>query len=261
MTDQGFIANSIQFMVATFILMLGIIVLVVLIVYLMDVTQKRTALLRNYPVIGHFRYLFEHLGEFFRQYFFAMDREELPFNRSQRTWIARASKNMVNTVAFGSTKDLRKTGSVMFINSPFPTLEEDAVHCKPITLGENCRHPYTTDALFCISGMSFGALSRPAVQALSHGAKLAGIWRNSGGSISAVITISLAYIAFDKYQERRAASMTAKMLFGTDDPEEIMQKTQQQINQINAMQQKSFEQMNQAMKNAQMQLNNALKHP
>lgn len=180
MAEQDFIANSIDFMVATFIFLIGLGVLIVLIVYIMDVTQNRTALLRNYPVIGHFRYLFEHLGEFFRQYFFAMDREELPFNRAQRTWVYRAAKDDINTVAFGSTKDLRKTGAILFINSPFPTLEQEAARSKSITLGANCRHPYTTDALFCISGMSYGALSKPAVRALSHGAKQAGIWMNTG---------------------------------------------------------------------------------
>lgn len=177
---QGFIATSISFMVALFIFVVGLALLVILIIYIMDVTQTRTALLRNYPVIGHFRYFFEHLGEFFRQYFFAMDREELPFNRAQRSWVYRASKDLNNTVAFGSTKDLRKTGSVLFVNSPFPTLDEDAVHCRPLTLGEGCRHPYTTTALVSISGMSFGAISKPAVQALSAGAKMAGIWMNTG---------------------------------------------------------------------------------
>lgn len=177
---QGFINTSIDFMVALFILLLATGILLVLVVYIMDVTQTRTALLRNYPVIGHFRYGLEHLGEFFRQYFFAMDREELPFNRAQRSWAYRAARNVSNTVAFGSTKDLRRTGAVMFINSPFPTLDEEAVHCSPMTIGADCREPYTTDALFCISGMSYGALSKAAVQALSHGAKQAGVWLNTG---------------------------------------------------------------------------------
>lgn len=177
---QNFISTSIGFMVALFIFVVGLLVLAILIVYIMDVTQTKTALLRNYPVLGHFRYLFEHLGEFFRQYFFAMDREELPFNRAQRSWVYRASKNVNNTVAFGSTKDLRRTGAVLFINSPFPTLDEDAVHCRPMTIGEYARQPYTTSALVGISAMSYGAISRPAVRALSMGAKQAGIWMNTG---------------------------------------------------------------------------------
>jgi glutamate synthase domain-containing protein 2 len=177
----NFISSSIEFMVALFIFLLGLGLLILLIVYIMDVTQHRTAILRNYPIIGHFRYLFEHLGEFFRQYFFAMDREEMPFNRAQRNWAYRAAKNESNTVAFGSTKDLRRTGSVLFINSPFPTLEQEAVHAHPITFGKGyCRQPYVTDTIFAISGMSYGALSTPAVRALSFGAKQANIWMNTG---------------------------------------------------------------------------------
>jgi glutamate synthase domain-containing protein 2 len=143
-------------------------------------TQKQHAIRRNYPVIGHFRYLFEHVGEFFRQYFFAMDREELPFNRAQRSWAYRAAKDLDNTVAFGSTRDLRAPGSVLFVNCPFPTLGEDAVDTSPVTVGPYCDKPWTTSALFGISGMSYGAISKPAVQALSRGAKKAGIWMNTG---------------------------------------------------------------------------------
>jgi hypothetical protein len=69
--------------------------------------------LRNYPVVGHFRSIFSSLGEFFRQYFFAMDREEMPFNRAERDWVHRAANNTDTTVAFGSTKNLiKKTNSV-----------------------------------------------------------------------------------------------------------------------------------------------------
>ncbi len=180
MQESSFVSSSIDFMVVTFILVLGIGALVILFMYVVDVTQNKTALLRNYPVIGRFRYMFEELGEFFRQYFFAMDREEMPFNRAQRSWVYRAGKDLSNTVAFGSSKDLRRTGTVMFINSPFPTLKEDKVKPHAVTIGLKCKNPYTTNAMFCISGMSYGALSKPAVLALSMGAKKAGIWMNTG---------------------------------------------------------------------------------
>ncbi len=177
---QSFLISFIEFSAALFIFALGVIGLIILVIYIMDITQTRHALLRNYPVIGHFRYIFERLGEFFRQYFFAMDREELPFNRAQRSWVYRAAKNVSNTVAFGSTKDLRRAGSVLFINSPFPTLDQDAVGCVETTIGRDCCSPFTTKAIFCISGMSYGAISKPAVLSLSHGAKKAGIWMNTG---------------------------------------------------------------------------------
>ena len=83
-------------------------------------SQTKQAVRRNYPVVGRFRYLFEHLGEFFRQYFFTMDREELPFNRAQRSWVYRAAKDIDNTVAFGSSRSLSAPGQVLFVNCPFP---------------------------------------------------------------------------------------------------------------------------------------------
>ncbi|MCX4027638.1 FMN-binding glutamate synthase family protein [Endozoicomonas sp. SM1973] len=148
--------------------------------YIIDITQTTHAIRRNYPIIGRFRYFFEHLGEFFRQYFFAMDREELPFNRAQRSWVYRSAKNLDSTIAFGSTRNLNPPGTVLFVNCPFPTLEADAVDPQPITIGPYCEQPYITAGIFHISGMSYGAISKPAVQALSHGAKQAGCWMNTG---------------------------------------------------------------------------------
>jgi len=148
--------------------------------YIQDRRQTRHTVRRNFPVIGRFRYFFEHLGEFFRQYFFAMDREELPFNRAERTWVYRAAKNISTTVAFGSTRRLDTPGTVMFVNSPFPSLSKDLSESQSLVIGKNCRHPYEANSLVNISGMSFGALSRPAVQALSHGAAKAGCWINTG---------------------------------------------------------------------------------
>jgi hypothetical protein len=84
--------------------------------YILDVTQTKQAVRRNFPIVGHFRYLFENMGKFFRQYFFAMDREELPFNRAERGWVYRAAKDVSNTIAFGSSRDLRPSGTVLFVN-------------------------------------------------------------------------------------------------------------------------------------------------
>ena len=109
-----------------------------------------------------------------------MDREELPFNRAERTWVYRAAKNVSNMVAFGSTRDLKPRGTILFVNCPFPTLGEDAVAPQPISIGRRCKHPYTSASFFNISGMSYGALSKPAVLALSHGARKAGAWLNTG---------------------------------------------------------------------------------
>ena len=178
---QQLAQSIIQWGALTLVFFLGVGVLVVLVMYLVDKTQTSQTIRRNYPVVGRFRYLFEHLGEFFRQYFFAMDREELPFNRAERSWVYRAAKKVDTTIAFGSTRSLSLKGDPIFLNSPFPTLDQDAVEPRPVTVGSgNCVTPYTTSSILNISGMSFGAISKPAVLALSRGAKKAGLWMNTG---------------------------------------------------------------------------------
>lgn len=170
---------------AIFIFLIGLGILAIIYMYIVDRRQTKQAIRHNYPVIGRFRYIFEKQGEFFRQYFFSMDREELPFNRAERSWVYRAAKNVDRTIAFGSTRSLEPTGTIMFMNCAFPTLEEDAVPPSSITFGNNCREPYVTDSLFNISAMSYGALSAPAIRALSNGAAKAGCWMNTGeGGVS-----------------------------------------------------------------------------
>lgn len=163
-----------------FAIIFGIILFAIIIVFIFDVTQNKNAVIRNYPVVGHLRYLLSNLGEFFRQYFFAMDREEMPFNRAERQWIERAAGNKDETIAFGSTKNLNIPGSIIFINCPFPTLNSDAVQTKQLVIGDNCKNPYTAKSVFNISGMSYGAISKPAVLAFSNGARLANCWMNTG---------------------------------------------------------------------------------
>lgn len=183
--EVSFALTLISVMSQILVWLLGLGILCAGVMYVVDRRQTRHTVRRNYPVIGRFRYLFEHLGTFFRQYFFAMDREEMPFNRAERTWVYRAAKNGDSTVAFGSTRDLRPVGSVMFVNCPYPTLAEDTVDTSDVTLGPYCDKPYTTDSIFHISGMSYGAISKPAVLALSKGAHKAGIWMNTGeGALS-----------------------------------------------------------------------------
>ncbi|MDX8403236.1 MAG: glutamate synthase-related protein, partial [Mariprofundaceae bacterium] len=148
--------------------------------FVIDISQTKYAVRRNYPVIGRFRSLFEHMGTFFRQYFFAMDREEMPFNRALREWVYRSAKNIDNTIPFGSTRDLSPEGTVSFVNCPYPTLEEDASEVQPMIIGQDCPHPFEAKSLFNISGMSYGAISKVAVQALSKGAAKAGCWMNTG---------------------------------------------------------------------------------
>ncbi|WP_370650602.1 FMN-binding glutamate synthase family protein [Kordiimonas sp. SCSIO 12603] len=175
-----FVVAFLELLSFLFITVVGLGVLWFAFTYVRDKTQTESTLRRNYPVIARFRYLFEHLGEFFRQYFFALDREEMPFNRAERSWVYRAAKNVDSTVAFGSSRDLRPAGTVYFVNCPFPTLEKDAEEPSKVQIGPYCKYPYETDSTFNISGMSYGAISIPAVLALSKGAKKAGMWMNTG---------------------------------------------------------------------------------
>ncbi len=174
-----FLLTSLEVVIALLLLIFIAGLVGVGVMYVLDVSQTQHAIRRNYPVIGRFRYFFEYLGDFFRQYFFAMDREELPFNRAQRSWAYRAAKNVDTTVPFGSTRDLRATGTVIFVNCPFPTLDTDAVEAEPMTIGY-CRTPYVARSFFNISAMSYGSISKPAILALSNGARMAGIWLNTG---------------------------------------------------------------------------------
>ncbi len=154
--------------------------LAAIVVALVDRAQTEDAVRRNYPLIGRFRYLFSALGEFFRQYFFAMDREEMPFNRAQRHWIERTADGHGGTIAFGSTKPLNTPGAVIFAPVAFPALEEEHHPVPPVIIGQDCQHPFEPNSFFNISGMSYGALSKVAVEALSRGAAEAGCWLNTG---------------------------------------------------------------------------------
>jgi glutamate synthase domain-containing protein 2 len=149
--------------------------------FISDITQKKHGVLRNYPVVGHLRYFFEQLGEYFRQYFFAGDRDEMPFNRSTRAWIYRLAKNEGGVIGFGSTYDLHDSGALIFVNHPFPVLEEERLPTPSLMLGEGyAKQPFEARSVVNISGMSFGAISAPAVRALSRGAAVAGCWLDTG---------------------------------------------------------------------------------
>ena len=159
---------------------IGALILWVVWVFLHDITQRGHAIQRTYPVIGHFRYMFENMGEYFRQYWFAGDREELPFNRATRSWVYRTSKGLGGLQGFGSTNDLKQPGSIIFANAAYPMLEEECTVAPSLIIGPDCKYPFEAKSVFNISGMSYGAISAAAVRALSKGAGAAGIWMNTG---------------------------------------------------------------------------------
>jgi glutamate synthase domain-containing protein 2 len=171
--------NVMSYGIGTIVGFVAVTALIALILH--DVTQKKHTVLRNYPVIGRLRFFFETLGEYFRQYLFSGDRAEMPFNRATRSWVYREAKNEGAIIGFGSTNDLREPGSIIFVNHPFPVLEEDRLPTPALIIGEGySARPFEAKSIVNISGMSFGAISAPAVRALSRGANEAGCWMGTG---------------------------------------------------------------------------------
>jgi len=175
-------SGAINLIIYSLATMLGVVIVGIIVFwFIQDVTQKKHSVLRNYPVIGRLRYIFERQGKYFRQYFFANDRDEMPFNRATRGWIYKNAKNKGSLVGFGSTNDLRQPGSIIFVNAAFPIQEEDQLPTPSLHIGQGyCEHPFEAKSIINISGMSYGAISKPAVRALSLGAARASCWLNTG---------------------------------------------------------------------------------
>ncbi|WP_409433315.1 FMN-binding glutamate synthase family protein [Litorimonas sp. RW-G-Af-16] len=180
----SFAMRGLNLLGSLFLFVIGALVLIAVVFFVIDVLQVKDAVRRNYPVLGRFRELFSKLGEFFRQYFFAMDREEMPFNRAERDWVYHVSKDGSDVVPFGSTKRL-VPGTSIFANGLFPKLDTEDKCEAPLVIGPDSPNPYKPTSIFNISAMSYGSLSKPAIQALSHGAQMAGCWLNTGeGGVS-----------------------------------------------------------------------------
>ncbi len=138
------------------------------------------ALLIIHPWTGPFRYLMEMLAHYTRGHLHK-DWEERPFNRLTRYWIERSSKKQNNYISFGSEMDPNLPGTIIFTNSTFPILEEEAQSFPGKMIGEGyCKNPYFAKSFFNITGMSYGALGATAVESLAKGSTLAGIWMNTG---------------------------------------------------------------------------------
>ena len=166
-----------------------ILALLVVIVALYDLRQKRHAILRNYPVIGHLRYILERVGPELRQYIVTDNDEELPFSRDRRRWVYASAKGENAYFGFGTDNRMDEAGYPFFHHSAFP-IDGDADEPVPSlkTLGEWRNRPdaFRPASIVNISAMSFGALSSAAIEALNRGAKLAGCMHNTGeGGISA----------------------------------------------------------------------------
>jgi glutamate synthase domain-containing protein 2 len=165
------------------------IVLVILaIVFLRDILQKKHTIQHNFPIVGHIRYFLESFGPELRQYIVANNREELPFNRQQRTWIYASSKNENNLQGFGTDQDIFEPGFVFIKPAMMPfRLEETHIsykkpsHCPSAKIvGPHRQKPYRPASVVNISAMSFGSLSGAAITALNKGAAMAGCYHNTG---------------------------------------------------------------------------------
>ncbi len=147
-----------------------------------DVRQTKSSILRNYPVIGHMRFLLEFIRPEMRQYFIESDSEAAPFSRSQRSLVYQRAKGELDNRPFGTQLDVRDHGYEWINHSVQPT--HIASHDFRITIGPDTAQPYSA-SIFNISAMSFGALSANAILALNSGAKKGGFAHDTGeGSIS-----------------------------------------------------------------------------
>ena len=147
-----------------------------------DLWQSKRAVLRNYPVIGHMRFLLEFIRPEIRQYFIESDNEATPFSRAQRSLVYQRAKGDSDKRPFGTQLDTHATGHEWMTHSVAPTAL--ASHDFRITIGPHTAQPYSA-SVFNISAMSFGALSANAISALNAGAKRGGFAHDTGeGSIS-----------------------------------------------------------------------------
>lgn len=148
-----------------------------------DMIQKKHAILRNFPVLGNFRYFFELIRPEIYQYFVESDTDGVPFSRAKRSVVYQRAKKVRDTVPFGTLENVYQVGYEWVNHSLKPHhLEPQAMS---VTVGgPDCTQPYAC-SLLNISAMSFGSLSRNATLALSAGAKIGGFAHNTGeGGIS-----------------------------------------------------------------------------
>lgn len=151
---------------------------------LYDLLQNRHAILKNYPIIGHFRFIFEEFRPEIRQYFIEADQDALPFSRQQRNLVYQRAKNENADKPFGSIIDVYQEDYRFMTHSITPCRPANSDSFR-ITIGSrHCSQPYSA-SIFNISAMSFGSLSANAIRALNKGAQLGNFYHDTGeGSIS-----------------------------------------------------------------------------
>ena len=157
--------------------------LIALLLVLIDSTQTKHSVRKNYPLVGRLRYLFESVRPEFRQYFFEGELDGKPFNRRQRSIVYQRAKNEKQTISFGMQDDPNRIGYEWAAHSIYPK-KNDFSQFR-VTIGNSqCSKPYSA-SIFNISAMSYGALSKTAISSLNEGAKMGNFAHNTGeGGIS-----------------------------------------------------------------------------
>lgn len=168
-----FVSFYFHFLTVTFLLLT-----IINIFYLF--IQKKHTILRNFGILGQARYIIESIGPEMRQYLFANDTEERPFNRIERSEIYRKSKGIDSASSFGSQLNF-DNAEIKIRHSMYP-IDRENIKQYALTFGEErgVKEPYTIHKPYIISAMSYGALGENAIRALSRGARLAGIAMNTG---------------------------------------------------------------------------------
>ncbi|GAA4807710.1 FMN-binding glutamate synthase family protein [Litoribaculum gwangyangense] len=169
----------------------GWILIVLALVAIRDIFfQKKHTISHNYPIVGHLRYWLESIGPEMRQYFVANNREELPFNRIERSWIYASAKKENNYEGFGTDRDIYAHHHIFINNAMIPfelpenhpnTIDKAFLPCAKV-MGEfnKRKKPYRPASIINVSAMSFGSLSAKAIESLNKGVKMADAYHNTG---------------------------------------------------------------------------------
>lgn len=154
-----------------------------LIIWIYDLLQKKHSILRNFPLLGHMRFILEFIRPEIQQYFIATDQSEMPFNRETRSLIYQRAKNARDTIPYGTEKNILEVGYTWALQSLAPKHASE-VEERIMVGGPDCTKPYNASRLN-ISAMSFGSLSGKAIMALNKGALIGNFAHNTGeGGIS-----------------------------------------------------------------------------
>jgi glutamate synthase domain-containing protein 2 len=149
-----------------------------------DLLQRQHSILRNYPVIGHIRWMVELVRPELRQYLIEADEDAAPFSRSQRSLVYQRAKGDAGEQPFGTLMDVYRDGYEFVAHSMMPAVAADPASFRIVIGNEQCARPYSA-SVFNVSAMSFGSLSANAIRALNAGAKRGGFSHDTGeGSIS-----------------------------------------------------------------------------